>query len=272
MENNKTVNVPHYTEAISNLNNLIHLKKSAGEIAVSVETAQQALKVENMRRVDVRVEELLKLYQESPVEFWTEYLNHATVEVLRLNAVEDDKDGLRYVAAPANKYLSFGRLESAWRKLDDSNVTLARVPNTYRMIAYFTDNLTRAACHAMGVKERKVTVPVFNWDPKKDLTPTDRKTLDFSKVDAKSMAYQLDAIVKNLLPENFVAPMRKSDLRIIQEHHFNNRARASRANSEADTIANILEVVRLRLNDEALTVKSGAKVHAVKTEDSAKQH
>lgn len=272
MENNKTVNVPHYTEAISNLNNAIHLKRPSSEVSPLLDVALQALKVENMRRMDVRVEELLKLYQKSTVEFWTEYLNHATVEVLRLNEVEDDKDGLRYVAAPANKYLSFGRLESAWRKLDDQNVTLARVPNTYRMIAYFTDNLTRAACHEMGVPERKVTVPVFNWDPKKDMTPTDRKELDFSKVDQKSLAYQLTAIVKNLLPEHFVAPMRKADLKIIQQHHFNNRARTSRANSEADTIANILEVVRLRLNDEALTVKSGAKVHAVKTEDSAKQH
>lgn len=268
---NKTMNVPHYTEALSNLNNAVHLKRPAAEVSKLEETFLQALKVENMRRVDVRVEELLNLYQKSPVEFWTEYLNHYNVEVLRMDVAEKD-DGLLYSAKPVQKYLSFGRLENAWRKLNDSNVTLSRVPNVYRMIAYFTDNMTRYACHDMGVPERKVSVPVFNWNPKKDMTPSDRKELDFSKVNNQALANQLDAIVQNMLPEKFCPHMRKCDLEIVRNHHFNNKARSSRANSEADTIANILEVVRLRINDMALTVSSGAVVHAVKTEDSASQH
>ena len=271
MENKTMVSI-HYTEAVSNLNNVIALKKDPATIQRNKEVAEQAIKAENMRRVDVRVEALVNLFVKSPVEFWAEYLNNATVPVLRLTDKTND-DGLQvYSATEVNKYVSFGRLETAYRKLGDKHVTMARVPSVYRMLAYFTDNLTRYACHEMGVPERKVSVPVFNYNQKKGITPDDRKTLDFSKVNNQALANQLDAIVMNLLPEGFCPHMRKCDLEIVRNHHFNNKARFSKANSEANTIENILEVVRLRINNAALTVKSGAVCHAVKTENSASQH
>lgn len=271
----KTMTVVHYTHAISELNDAINLKLAPAEIQSRIEIAQQALKVENDSRIDTRVSALLSLFQQSPAEFWTEYLNNSTVEVLRLMEETND-DGILYAAKPAQKYLSFGRLETAWRKLDDNNVTLARVPSVYRMIAYFVNNLDKHIAGDLSPEEdaakRKVTVPVFNYNQKKGVTPNDRKTLDFSKCTMQALADQLDAIALNLLPEGFCPHLRKSDLRAIKQFHTNNSLRKAQLNNEARFVENLLEIIRLRVNDELVKVSSNASVYRVKTEDSASQH
>lgn len=271
---NATNTAPKWDAAIIDLNNAIRDKL---DTAALFETVQQALKVENDARINSRIEKLLDLYAEAPVNFWTEYVNAPAVEVLRL--VQDPKSK-EYSATPASKYVSFGRIEKAYREKDEKNVSLAASPKVYRMVSYFVDNLGKIIAGDLSSDDKdakKVIAPTFNYnikakDPNKVTTPADRKELDFSGTSIGAMTDQLNHIVNAMFPADFVAPLRKADFRAIKQFATGNKLRSAKLNNEAAFLENFFEAVRVRKNNLEYTMTSGATCHRVKTEDSKNQH
>ena len=274
-EKNMNVTTTSWDAAIIDLNNAI--RENTENVPAALEVAQQALKVENDARVSARIEKLLDLYSQAPVDFWTEYVNATTVEVLRL--VQDPKSK-EYSAIPASKYVSFGRIEKAYRAKDDKNVTLAASPKVYRMISYFVDNLGKIIAGDLSNDDKdakKVIAPTFNYnikakDPNKVTTPADRKELDFSGTSIGAMTDQLNHIVNAMFPADFVAPLRKADFRAIKQFATGNKLRSAKLSNEAAFLENFFEAVRVRKNDLEYTMTSGATCHRVKTEESKNQH
>lgn len=274
-EKNMNAATIKWDATIIDLNNAI--RENTENVPAALEIAQQALKTENDARISARIDTLLDLYAKAPVNFWTEYVNAPTVEVLRL--MQDPKSK-EYSATPASKYLSFGRIEKAYREKDDKNVTLAASPKVYRMISYFVDNLGKSIAGDLsndGKDAKKVIAPTFNYntkakDPNKVTTPADRKELDFSGLSVGAMTDQLNHIVNAMFPADFVAPLRKADFRAIKQFATGNKLRSAKLSNEAAFLENFFEAVRVRKNDLEYTMTSGATCHRVKTEESKNQH
>lgn len=272
---NATNATPKWDAAIIDLNNAI--RENTENVPAALEVAQQALKVENDARISARIDKLLDLYSKSAVDFWTEYVNAPTLEVLRL--VQDPKSK-EYSATPTSKYVSFGRIEKAYREKDDKNVTMAASPKVYRMISYFVDNLGKIIAGDLSNDDKgtkKVIAPTFNYnlkakDVNKVTSPADRKELDFSGLSVGAMADQLNHIVNAMFPADFVPPLRKADFRAIKQFATGNKLRNAKLSNEAAFLENFFEAVRVRKNELEYTMTSGATCHRVKTEESKKQH
>lgn len=267
--------LPKWDEAIINLNHAIEAK--ASNVQALLEVAQQALKVENDARITARIEALLKVAEQDRTAFWAEYIDHPTIETLRMNQDPKTKE---WEAAPASKYISFGRIESTYRKQDDKNVTLAEHAKVYRMISYFVDNLGKIIAGDMSSEEKgakKVVAPTFNYvtkakDKERITSPQDRKELDFSGLSIGAMTEQLNHIARAMFPEEYFVPLRKADFRAIKQFATGNKLRMAKLSNEAAFLENFFEAVRRRKNGLEYTLDSGATCHRVKTEDSKNQH
>lgn len=273
--NATTPSIPKWDEAIINLNEAIRVKSDDQQKLL--ETCQQAIKTENDSRISARIDSLLKVAEQDKNEFWTQYVDQPTVEILRM--VQDAKTK-EWSTQKASKYLSFGRIESVYRKQDDKNVTLAEHPRVYRMIAYYVDNLGKIIANDMSSEDKgakKVIAPTFNYNPKaKDkervTSPEDRKELDFSGLSIGAMTVQLNYIAKAMFPESYYVPLRKADFRTLKQFATGNKLRNAKLGNEAAFLENFFETVRLRKNGLEYTLTSGATCHRTKTEDSANKH
>lgn len=261
---------------LAELNCAIIDKLDPDTIQERKEATEMALKEDNTARMNARVAELLDIYPTSHIDFWTEYVNNPMVTIGRL---VQDTESLEYSINPADKYLSFGRIEKAFRDADDANITLAESPSVYRMIAYFVDNLGKILAGDLsdtGKGAKKVTAPTFNYNPKakgeKATSPDDRKTLDFSKRDTESMITQLNNIAKAMFPAEYAPMLRRKDYQGIKQSATGNKLRNIKLGNEAAFLENFFEAVRVRKNDLEYKLTSAASCHKVKTEDSANKH
>lgn len=215
-----------------------------------------------------RIEELLSVAESTGMtDFWMQYLEKPCVVGMAAVATKTGELEIRDV----ERYIRFNSLEHTWIKRAKQNKSLYRSCSVYRMVEYFTDNLTRhiaGKCSPSDDKTRTVSVPAFQYNrtnnADRSTNAADRKTLDFSKSNRQALADQMDAIAQNAFPEGFCTHLRKSDLDIMIQYHTNNKARKAMCNGETDVLENFFEVVRRKLLNQTIELSSRAACHKVK--------
>lgn len=250
--------------------NAIRNTATGDDIAAKVAAIQEQVNKENAAATAERAVELVTMTDR--VEMFREFINNPTVPSVRF--FHDKKSG-EYRLISGKKQLSFTKLEAAFQRLNgtkhedgsvtpDKSATLTRSKRYAAMLSYFVDNLTRSIAGDLSHKPKAVHVPALTYG-----TEDERKELDFSKNTPGALEFQLNAIVKAILPEGLTITMNKTDVRALKQAATKEKLMEFTMNTEAAFLLKIFSAMKVRMNDAAYVLNSKAKAHKVKEDKPA---
>lgn len=273
IEDAKTRYESMYLPALVEELNSARATASGAEISLMVQTAEAKCKAVTGDYMDARINALLDL-EPDRVALFTDFIQNPTYASVRL---AQDKETGEYALKYGSKVLSFDKLEKAYQRRmgqthadgsvdPDTKATLTRDKKYYAMLTYFVDNMGRNIAGDLSEQAGKVVAPAYvKADPEK------RQALDFSGDSITALEKQLNYLVSTILPEGMEVKMKRADVRALKQAATKEHMLKFKLQHEAFFMGRIFAAIKTRMNCEAYTLESNAKIHkAPSTTSNAK--